>query len=85
MREVGTGQWLVWDVTSLMRVWVSGAAANEGVNLTGGGRDMVFENWFRCLLPVPANGDWDDLNTGAATDAWVGNHCMDGLAVARPT
>ena len=61
------------------------AAANEGINTTGGAENMVCDNWFSCLLPVPANGDWNDLNTAAATDAWVGNHCMDGLAVTNPT
>jgi hypothetical protein len=61
------------------------AATNEGINLTGGDENMVFDNWFSCLLPVPANGDWDDLNTAAASDAWVGNHCMNGLAVTNPT
>jgi len=62
-----------------------GAAANEGINLTGGGANMVTENFFSCLLPVPANGDWNDLNTGAATDAWVGNFCINGMATTRPT
>lgn len=61
------------------------AAANEGINTTGGGRDQVYDNWLSCLLPVPANGDYDDLNTGAATDAWINNHCMDGDAVTIPT
>jgi hypothetical protein len=61
------------------------AATNEGINLTGGGDNQVFDNYFSCLLPVPANGDWDDLNTGAATDAWIGNHCMNGLATTTPT
>lgn len=61
------------------------AAANEGINTTGGTRNMVTDNWFSCLLPVPANGDWDDLNTAAATDAWVGNHCMNGPTVTNPT
>jgi len=59
-------------------------ATDEGIDTTGGARNLVFDNWFSCLLPVPANGDWNDLNTSAATDAWVGNHCMDGLAVANP-
>jgi hypothetical protein len=35
VREAGTGKWLVWDVTNLMREWVSGAAENEGVILIG--------------------------------------------------
>ena len=43
------------------------------------------DNFFSCLLPVPANGDWNDLNTAAATDAWMGNYCMNGLAVTNPT
>lgn len=63
----------------------AGAAANEGINTTGGAENMVCDNWFSCLLPVPANGDWDDLNTAAATDAWVGNWCMNGLAISNPT
>jgi hypothetical protein len=61
------------------------AAANEGINTTGGRQNQVFNNYFSCLLPVPANGDWNDLNTAAATDAWIGNHCMNGLATTNPT
>ena len=64
----------------------SGAAAtNEGINTTGGATNSVYNNTFSCLLPVPANGDWDDLNTAAATDAWCYNHCMDGDNVTNPT
>ncbi len=61
------------------------AAANEGFNFTGGDDNVVENCSFSCLLPVPANGDWDDLNTAGATDAWINNHCMDGLAVTNPT
>lgn len=61
------------------------AAANEGINTTGGARNQVHDNTFSCLLPVPANGDYDDLNTAAATDAWSNNHCMNGLATTAPT
>ena len=60
-------------------------ATNEGLFTTGGSSNMVANNWFSCALPAGANGDWDDLNTAAATDAWVGNHCMNGLAVTNPT
>jgi hypothetical protein len=63
----------------------AGASANMGIVTTGGGENQVFDNYFSCLLPVPANGDWDDLNTAAATDAWIGNHCLNGLAVSNPT
>jgi hypothetical protein len=64
----------------------SGAAAtNEGIDTTGGLHNLVMANFFSCLLPVPANGDYDDLNTAAATDAWVGNLCMNGAATTNPT
>ncbi len=61
------------------------AATNEGINLTGGTENVVSQNVFSCLLPVPANGDWDDFNTAAATDAWVQNYCLDGTSVTNPT
>jgi len=60
-------------------------ATDEGVNLANGGNNMVYENSFSCLLPAGANGDIDDLCTASATDAWVGNNCMNGLLVTNPT
>lgn len=63
----------------------AGAATGEGILTVGGARNQVYDNYFSCRLPVPAAGDWDDLNTAAATDSWVGNHCMNGLAVTNPT
>jgi hypothetical protein len=63
----------------------AGVATNMGITTATGAENMIFDNYFSCLLPVPANGDWDDLNTAAATDAWVGNHCMNGIAVTNPT
>jgi hypothetical protein len=35
VREVGEGKWVVWEVADLVREWVSGAAANEGLILRG--------------------------------------------------
>jgi hypothetical protein len=61
------------------------AATNEGINTTGGSYNLVEHNTLSCLLPVPANGDYNDLNTAAATDAWVQNYCIDGPSVANPT
>lgn len=63
------------------------AATNEGVNLTGGDDNIVSDNYFSCLLPAAAPGDWNDFNTGPAggTNAWVGNMTMNGLAVSIPT
>ena len=63
----------------------AGVATNEGINTTGGARNMVTGNWFSCLLTVPAAGDIDDLCTGSATDAWTGNYCTNGLLVTTPT
>lgn len=61
------------------------AATNEGINLTGGDENLVHHNTLSCLLPVPANGDYDDFCTAAAGDAWSQNYCMDGPSVTNPT
>lgn len=61
------------------------AATDEGINTAGGSDNSVHHNTFSCLLPVPANGDYDDLNSAAATDAWVQNYCMNGPATTNPT
>lgn len=63
----------------------AGVATNEGINTTGGDYNSVYDNTFSCVLPVPANGDWDDLNTAAATDSWNNNHLMNGDSVTNPT
>jgi len=65
---------------------ITGAAATDaGIDLTNGNRNQVYDNYLSCLLPAAAPGDYNDYNTAGATDAWIGNHCMDGLAVTRPT
>ena len=62
------------------------AATDEGINLTGGSDNIVGGNYFSCILTdTGANGDWGDLNTGGATDAWPGNWCTTGLAVTTPS
>jgi hypothetical protein len=60
-------------------------ATNEGINTTGGARNQVYHNELSCLLPVPANGDYDDFCTAAATDAWIQNYCMNGPSITNPT
>lgn len=62
-----------------------GASVDMGITTATGARNQVYDNYFSCLLPVPGNGDWNDLNTAAATDAWINNHCLDGMAVTNPT
>lgn len=61
------------------------AATDEGIDTTGGASNLVEHNTLSCLLPVPANGDYDDLCTAAATDAWINNYCLDGPSVTNPT
>lgn len=60
-------------------------ATNQGINTTGGTRNFVHHNTLSCLLPVPANGDYDDFCTAAASDAWIQNYCLDGPSVTNPT
>ena len=72
------------------QVWNTNAqnaalATNEGFDFTGGDRNLVENCSFSCALPVPANGDIDDLCSAAATDAWVNCHAMNGLIVVNPT
>jgi hypothetical protein len=55
-----------------------------GITTATGEENQVFNNYFSCQLPVGA-GDYNDLNTAAATDAWIGNHCMNGDATGNPT
>lgn len=61
-----------------------GAATDEGIDLTAGQANLVFDNWLSCVLPAFAPGDYDDFCTAGAGDAWVGNHLMNGLAVTNP-
>ncbi len=61
-----------------------GAATDEGLITTGGSENQVIGNYFSCLLPVGV-GDWDDLNSAAASDSWAGNFLMNGMNVTNPT
>lgn len=60
------------------------SGTNQGIAIFSGARNMVTNNDLSCLLPVPAAGDYDDFNTSSATDAWINNHCMNGLVVSKP-
>lgn len=61
------------------------AAANEGIDTTGGSDNMVCGNYLSCLLPGPGNGDFNDLNSASATDAWIQNFCLNGPSTTNPT
>ena len=60
-------------------------ATDMGIDLSAAAGTLVANCSFSCILPGPADGDWDDLNSSSATTAWVGNHCTNGLAITRPT
>jgi hypothetical protein len=57
----------------------NGGAANY-ISVTGG-ESLVSDNWLGCSL-----AEYAVPNTciGAASDAWVNNHCIDGDTVANP-
>ena len=59
-------------------------ATNRGINTGAGARNIVTNNWLSCVLPVGANGDYADLNSGSATDAWINCHCTNGDAITTP-
>ena len=63
-------------------------ATDEGIDLNGEA-NQVFDNYFSCLLPAAANGDWNDYNSSDSavgdTNSWIGNHLLNGLAVTNPT
>jgi len=70
----------IWDTTALAGL----LSTDEGIDLSAATETLVANCSFSCILPGPANGDWDDLNASSVTTAWVGNHCINGLAVGRP-
>jgi hypothetical protein len=75
----------VWDNSIYNSIAQGGGVATDlGVVTTGGRENQVFDNYFSCIMPVGANGDWADLNSGSATDAWIFNHLLNGTAVTTP-
>lgn len=59
-------------------------ATDRGIDTGTGARNIVADNYLSCVLPVGANGDYADFNSGSATDAWVNNHCTNGDAITTP-
>ena len=63
-----------------------GAAPDAFIDTAAGaGRNSVHHNTMSCLLPGPGNGDYNDVNSAAATDSWVQNYLMNGPSVTNPT
>ena len=83
---IGEGEyWKVYE----NQIWNSSAAqgnaaADEMIEVTTGDFNHVHHNTLSCLLPVPANGDYDDCCTAGASDVWSQNFCLDGPSVTNP-
>lgn len=60
------------------------AGTNNFINLSGGAGvlNIVSDNWLGCTI---AQYDTTCSPGGGGTDAWVGNHLIDGNSTANPT
>ena len=61
------------------------ASPDVFIDTSAGTFNIVHHNTMSCVLPVAANGDYDNCNSSAATDAWIHNYCLNGPSVTRPT
>lgn len=64
--------------------WIHGdpGAASSFINLTGGTRNLVADNWLGCTI-AQYTGVGGTCQDGAA-DLWVNNHCVTGDPIANP-
>lgn len=63
------------------RIYGNPAGAANYIDLTGGGLNMVSDNWLGCtLLQYTGAGTCDDATSGM----WIRNHCQDGCTVSNP-
>lgn len=62
--------------------YIRGAAAgvNNFIDLTGGGSNLVVDNWLACSIV-----QYDTTCSDATSGSWCNNHCTDGAPVAPPT
>jgi len=68
----------------------AGASVDLGITTDDGSDNIVAHNVLSCLLPVPANGDYDDFCTSDhaapnTSDVWINNFCLDGQTTTNPT
>ncbi len=59
------------------------ASANEGINTSGGSRNLVHHNVLSCDLGAGV-GQYGTFCNSAGTDAWIQNYCMDGVTTGNP-
>jgi hypothetical protein len=62
-----------------------GPSPDVFIDTAAGNRNSVHHNTMSCILPAVANGDYDDVNSAAASDSWVHNYLMNGVSVTNPT
>ena len=70
------------DNCAIYRNLIYGTAgiANNFINLTGGGGNIVADNFFACTI-----AQYDTNCSDATSGVWLFNHCTDGSPVAPPT
>lgn len=61
------------------------ASPDAYLTTANGAENLVHHNTFACALPGPGNGDYNDVCTSVATDAWIQNYCLNGPSTTRPT
>lgn len=63
-------------------IYGDGGGTNNFIDLTGGGRNLVAENWLGCTL---AAGQYNATCSDATSGSWIRNRCIDGETGAAPT
>jgi len=61
-------------------IYGTAGGTNNFIDLTGGGRNMVANNFLACTI-----AQYDTTCSDATSGAWLYNHCTDGSPVAPPT
>jgi len=61
------------------RIYGDGTGTDNFIDLTGGGNNLVADNWLACTI-----GQYDVTCSDAASGAWINNHCLNGDTTANP-
>lgn len=60
-------------------IWGDGTGTNNFIDLTGGGSNLVTDNYLACTI-----AQYDVTCSDATSGAWVNNHCINGDTTANP-
>jgi len=71
-----------WCVIHGNRIYEDPTGTANYIDLTGGGNNLVSDNWLGCTLLqyTGPGGTCDDATSGQ----WINNHCLDGDTVSVP-